>query len=335
MTKPLVSIVVPCRDGERHLRAALASALAQTWVPIEVIYVDDGSRDGSREVARRLGERVQIVATSPRGVACARNLGFERSSGRFVHFLDADDVLPRGALAEKMALFDLYPEAGAIYSRAFVPNDPDFDETVALPRGYADLVRQGRLTRATGCAEVLGAPCPACTPVLYRREVLADSGGFDSSLPVLENVEFNLRLYLDGVRFVYVDTVGLVYRNDRRGSRQTDRETYLHRDLLVAVEGLVRTVASRGALAGEFEEGLFTMAFDAGRTAVAHGDGSLASAWFALAERIRPGGLPSRPLLRPLTRRLGAARARRIERRLARLAGKVGLRPRRPSGQPG
>ena len=125
------------------------------------------------------------------------------------------------------------------------------------------------------------------------------SGGFDPSLPVQENIEFNLRLYLDGARFVYVDTVGLVYRNDRRGFRQTDRETYVRRELLDAVQGLVRTLASRDALTGELADSMFTMALDAGRTSVAHGGTHSPRTGSRSRSTSAPAGFPGVPCSAP------------------------------------
>jgi glycosyltransferase involved in cell wall biosynthesis len=87
---PLVSVVVPVRDGDRHLDEALQSIAEQTFAPFEVVVVDDGSRDTSAAIARRWGARVE---PQPRlGQSAARNRGVESSSGDLVAFLDADDV---------------------------------------------------------------------------------------------------------------------------------------------------------------------------------------------------------------------------------------------------
>jgi len=329
VSEELVSVVVPCRNGEKHLRAALASALAQTHAPIEVLFVDDASTDGSLAIARSFGERVRVVEAGGRGVAAARNLGLRDARGEFVHFLDADDVLPARAIEEKLAVFRLFPETDAVYSRSFVPFDPDVSETVVLPRGFADLVRRGRLTRATGFGERLGVPCPPCTPVLYRRAILERSGGFDPAVPVQENLELNLRLYLDGARFLYLDRIGLVYRDDHRIARETDRETYRSPALLEGLSRLAETARSRGALGSEIGDHLAAAAIEAGHEAAAHGDVRLADGWFAFANRLRPGAVPSRPLLRPFVRWLGPGRASRLDRWFRHLASKIGLVRRR------
>jgi len=96
--RPLVSVVVPVRDGERYLEAALRSIVAQE-VPLEVLVVDDGSRDGSAAVASAIGPPVRVLAQAPSGPGAARNRGVEAAAAACLAFLDADDLwLPRTLL---------------------------------------------------------------------------------------------------------------------------------------------------------------------------------------------------------------------------------------------
>jgi glycosyltransferase involved in cell wall biosynthesis len=92
-----VSVVVSCFNYERYVGAAIASALAQADSDVEVIAVDDGSSDGSREVIESFGDRVTPVFMDNGGQASALNAGFAASCGERVIFLDADDVLLPGA----------------------------------------------------------------------------------------------------------------------------------------------------------------------------------------------------------------------------------------------
>lgn len=90
-SNPLVSVIIPVHNGEDYLGEAIESALAQTYGPIEIIVVDDGSTDGSADVARSHKE-VQYIYQPNRGAAAARNTALEASRGEFVAFLDADDL---------------------------------------------------------------------------------------------------------------------------------------------------------------------------------------------------------------------------------------------------
>ena len=89
---PTVSALICVRDGDAHLAEAIESALSQTEPPDEVIVVDDGSKDGSREVARSYAPRVQLIEQARLGVAAARNRLVTASSADAVAFLDCDDI---------------------------------------------------------------------------------------------------------------------------------------------------------------------------------------------------------------------------------------------------
>jgi glycosyltransferase involved in cell wall biosynthesis len=89
--QPLVSVIVPVYNGARFLRAALESVFAQTYRPIEVIVVDDGSADDSGVMAQSFPE-VRYIRQENQGVAAARNNGIEAARGEFFAFLDQDDL---------------------------------------------------------------------------------------------------------------------------------------------------------------------------------------------------------------------------------------------------
>ena len=94
----LVSIVINNYNYARYLGDAIDSALAQTWHPLEVIVVDDGSTDDSWSVIQRYGERVRAMRQPNGGQGAAYNAGFAASRGEWVLFLDADDLLDVDAL---------------------------------------------------------------------------------------------------------------------------------------------------------------------------------------------------------------------------------------------
>lgn len=99
---PLVSIVVNNYNYARFLPAAIDSALSQDHEPLEVVVVDDGSTDDSRDIIARYGDRIQPVLKENGGHASAFNAGFQQSSGQIVMFLDADDLLEPTAAGRVM-----------------------------------------------------------------------------------------------------------------------------------------------------------------------------------------------------------------------------------------
>ena len=94
-TNPLVSVIVPAYNAERYLARALASVLDQTYTNMEILVVDDGSTDSTREVAQRFAKvdsRVYVLCQKNSGVAAARNEGIRRAQGEWIAPLDADDI---------------------------------------------------------------------------------------------------------------------------------------------------------------------------------------------------------------------------------------------------
>jgi glycosyltransferase involved in cell wall biosynthesis len=107
---------MPVFNGEKYLHQAITSALDQTLPPLEVIVVDDGSTDRSREIATSFGGKVLCLTQDHGGPSAARNLATQKSSGDWIAFLDADDFwLPR-KLARQVDALEAHPEAGLVYT---------------------------------------------------------------------------------------------------------------------------------------------------------------------------------------------------------------------------
>jgi glycosyltransferase involved in cell wall biosynthesis len=103
---PLVSVIIPCRNGGQWLAEAIESCLAQSWTTREIIIVDNGSSDRSLAVARYYEPAVVTLQCHQPGASAARNVGLERARGDFIQFLDADDAIDPdkiGAQLERLA----------------------------------------------------------------------------------------------------------------------------------------------------------------------------------------------------------------------------------------
>jgi glycosyltransferase involved in cell wall biosynthesis len=108
---PLVSVIIPLHNKERFLSATLDSVLAQDYEQIEVIIVNDGSTDSSLESIRDVDDvRLRIINQVNSGVESARNTGFQLSRGKFVTFLDADDLIHPSKIASQVSCFAKKPE---------------------------------------------------------------------------------------------------------------------------------------------------------------------------------------------------------------------------------
>ena len=100
----LVSIIIPNFNQARFVVSAIESALGQTYPFFEIIVVDDGSTDNSREVVARFGNKVRYMWQKNQGLAGARNTGIKAAKGEFIGLLDADDEWERNFLDSMLAL---------------------------------------------------------------------------------------------------------------------------------------------------------------------------------------------------------------------------------------
>src|SRR2546430_1863396 len=119
MGTPRVSVIIPAFNSARFLGEAIDSALSQTHTNIEVIVVNDGSTDGTDDLVQRYLHSIRYLKQSNRGLSGARNVGFKASSGTFICFLDADDILLPEKFERQLALFEREPDIGIVISGYF------------------------------------------------------------------------------------------------------------------------------------------------------------------------------------------------------------------------
>jgi len=111
-----VSAVIPVHNCERYIEDAIKSVLAQTYPVHEIVVVDDGSTDGTRQVLEPYMGKIRYFHQPQRGVAAARNTGITNASGEFIAFLDADDLWLPEKLQLQMDYLQRHPECGLVYS---------------------------------------------------------------------------------------------------------------------------------------------------------------------------------------------------------------------------
>ena len=103
MQSALISCIIPVYNGERFLGESLESIFGQTYEPVQVIVVDDGSTDRTAEIARSYGSSILFLQQTNRGSAASKNLGVGAAEGEYIAFLDADDVWHPEKLDQQMA----------------------------------------------------------------------------------------------------------------------------------------------------------------------------------------------------------------------------------------
>lgn len=138
---PLVSILINNYNYGYFLGAAIESALSQTYQNIEIIVVDDGSTDNSREIIAHYGNRIIPILKENGGQASAFNAGFAASRGDIICFLDADDEYLPGKISEVVKIFNKFPESNWFfhpYKQVNSMNNKTFEPIPSLIEGEKD-----------------------------------------------------------------------------------------------------------------------------------------------------------------------------------------------------
>lgn len=206
--RPLVSAITIFLDGAPFLGEAIESVLAQTYPEWELLLVDDGSTDGSSEVARAYAAahpgRIHYMdheGHRNRGMSASRNLGLRRARGELVAFLDGDDVWLPEKLEAQVAILAAHPDAGMTASATRLwfgwtgtAADAARDAARTIHQAPDGLHRPPALLLRFLRDEAL---TPATCSVLIRRETLAVTGGFEERFRGLyEDQAYFIKAYL-------------------------------------------------------------------------------------------------------------------------------------------
>ncbi|HKP73415.1 MAG TPA: glycosyltransferase [Pyrinomonadaceae bacterium] len=195
MNKHLLSVIIPTFNRAHVLTDALDSIFAQGVADVQVVIVDDGSTDETREVVGRYGKPLDYVFQENQGAAAARNRGLELARGEFISFLDSDDVWLPGKTDAEMSVFERMPEVGAVVSDSeyWTENEFRFGSRYNESGVYFDTDAPRILTPETpfwlgGC--VFSTCC-----LTMRRGALERVGGFDASFECYEDWDYEIRLF--------------------------------------------------------------------------------------------------------------------------------------------
>jgi len=187
---PLVSIIIPVFNGERFLREAVESVLAQKYSPVEIIIVDDGSTDGTATVARSFPETVRYLHQTNHGPAAARNRGIEQAQGNLIAFADADDLWPSHKLELQLP---------------YLIRDAKIDIVLGRIQQVLLSETQSQEVGEAGFSVNLGS-------AVIRKSVFERVGLFDETMRYSEDVDWFLRAREGGAAIMTIDAVTLFYR---------------------------------------------------------------------------------------------------------------------------
>lgn len=193
---PRVSIIMPAFNVEPYIAESIESVLTQTYTDYELIIVNDGSTDGTRDVAetyaRRHPDRIRVISQANRGLSGARNTALGATSGAVCALLDSDDEWAPAYLAEQIRILDGEPDVDIVTGNAFVRGGTADGRTARPfpdPRPAPDLL------------QILADETAVFIMALFRRRVVDAIGGFDENFRTNEDYDFWIRAARAGFTF--------------------------------------------------------------------------------------------------------------------------------------
>lgn len=209
-----ISVLIPCFNAAPYVGAALESVLGQDYPDVEIIVVDDGSTDASREVLRRYESAgVKVVAQDNQGQCAAANRAYRDATGDLIKFFDADDVMGPGMLTLQAARLSDRTDAVAMGEWARFHDDPRSADFSMLP-AYRDANAIDWLTSEWLTAQ----PMMGDALWLIPRDVLNRSGLWNERLSLINDFEFFTRVLLAAGEILYAPGARLYYRSGIPGS---------------------------------------------------------------------------------------------------------------------
>ena len=227
---PLVSVIVPVYNAELYLPETMNSILRQSYVNMEVICVDDGSVDGSLSILEGFAQsdsRIRIITGSNRGAGIARNRGIDEASGKYICFVDGDDVLEPGLLEGAVAAAEEGSADIVLYDSDRFGEAVDY-AALTLHTLHAELLPEAlmkpgnKISKPFSAADIprdiLNVTSPNVWNKLFRRDFLIRNNLKNQDIPYGEDVYFSCMALCVAERIVCVDRVWYHWRQQASGN---------------------------------------------------------------------------------------------------------------------
>lgn len=212
---PLVSIIIPVYNGEKYIKEAVANVISQNYPNLEIFIINDGSTDNSGKIIESLDTDVRYFKRHNTGPSLARNAGIKNATGKYIAFLDVDDLWPENNLSHLVQELE---------------NNSNID----VVRGFAQLFRDTE----NGEKEYLGNPKESYRfyigAALYRKSVFKKVGLFDPALVFGEDTDWYYRSVEKDISTKWLDEVTLFVR--RHGENMTEGKSVLELNKLKTIK---------------------------------------------------------------------------------------------------
>jgi glycosyltransferase involved in cell wall biosynthesis len=234
-----VSVLIPVHNCEAFIEDAIISVLEQTWQNIEIIIVDDGSTDNSLQIARKYeSEKIKIFSQPHSGAPRARNLAFEKSTGEFIQYLDADDLLAKNKIEEQIKMFEKYGKENLM----FCSHSTDLNDFYrggyiqqAVNRNYEKPIELF-IDIFKGYGNVM------ITSWLFTREMILNSDPWDERLIKAQDGEFLIKIALKCRAIFFSNGTSVFYRLIASGRITTNQTPKAIESVILSTESIENSI---------------------------------------------------------------------------------------------
>jgi glycosyltransferase involved in cell wall biosynthesis len=220
-----VSVILPSYNYGHFLTAALDSVLAQSIPDLEIVAVDDGSVDDTEKIVQQYRGRIRYVYQENAGLSSARNTGIVRSTGEFLLFLDADDILGPNVLSKQLNFLLQNPHVNVAVCRNKLFRQTNSN---GAPKSNGEWGLYQKSLNVHLCYFNIAPP----HAYMLRRDVVIQTGFFDTELKACEDYDFWLRAAIQGNGPVFNDDGVVYYRKHPQSMSANERNQTLHDGLL-------------------------------------------------------------------------------------------------------
>lgn len=240
MDKIEISIILPVYNGENFIQKAYYFILGQKIENIEIIFVDNNSKDNSIEEIQKLqaiDQRILLLRQSIQGAAAARNKGIENAKGKYLYMFDVDDQIFPGALSSMKRVLDENEEIDAVFGK-MIKSHNDINETEIPYKDTDEVINKNKpywgLKWFSDLSSVVGPPA-----FLYRKSVFEKIGFYETNVPASEDTALDIKLgmlcnvaFIDRYVYLYfkheMATTHLIKQKTDRAFMQWPRFTRSH-----------------------------------------------------------------------------------------------------------
>lgn len=208
---PKVSVIIPTYNRAEYVTQAIDSVLAQTYTDYEIIVVDDGSTDKTREVLEPYMDKITYIYQENTGVSAARNRGIKAAKGDWVAFLDSDDEWLPEKLAVQMRAVENHPQLVAHTVNVDLSNYGNHEQTSFLHCGFPLKDKEG-IIKAPLLLHFKHRTIVMPQAVICRKDAAVQAGLFDESLSICEDYDFMCRIALQGSWGYSTKVLAVLYR---------------------------------------------------------------------------------------------------------------------------